>query len=428
VKPDLSMKVVTVHRGARDNYQVARALSEGGMLEALVTDLYWPADRGWARAVERLAPRKVGALRSRNETSLPSRQVVSCWLRGLYSLGLSKSRLVAFERQRDAVRNCDRELGKLAGKLATERKAALLSYSYYGHSAFGGYTGEQPRMLFQLHPHPGAVRDILLEERSLHPECAASLDKEWELALPKADFNRLVEESAMPEYWLVASSFSKRTLVEAGAPAARIHVIPYGTDLNRFAPRKGRAVTGRPLQLLFVGTLGQRKGITYLLEAVNMLPPGSVELTVCGRAVDGLDLFRRSRTPIRLRPSASSRELLDAYQSADIFVFPSLAEGFGHVLLEAMASGLPIISTTSTAAPDLIAHSKEGFVVDPGNSAQVATCIEYFLRHPERIVTMGEAARRRAEYFTWDRFRHSVREVVSGILQPAQRAGAHQYV
>jgi glycosyltransferase involved in cell wall biosynthesis len=422
------MKVVTVHRGARDNYQVARALSEGGMLEALVTDLYWPADRGWAHVVERLAPRRVGALRSRNERFLPSGQVVSCWRNGLYSLGLSKSRFVPFERQRHAVRSCDGELGRLAGKLATERKAALLSYSYYGHSAFGAYAGEQPRMLFQLHPHPGAVRDILLQERSLHPECAASLDKEWELALPKADFNRLVEESAMPEYWLVASSFSKLTLVDAGLPAARIHVIPYGTDLDRFAQRKGRAIASRPLQLLFVGTLGQRKGITYLLEAVNMLPPGSVELTVCGRAVDDLELFRRSGTPVRLRPSVSPEDLLDAYHAADVFVFPSLAEGFGHVLLEAMASGLPIISTTRTAAPDLIDHSKEGFVVDPGNSVQVATCIEYFLRHPERVVTMGEAARRRAEYFTWDRFRHSVREVVSGILQPTSRAGAHQYV
>ncbi|MGD0776310.1 MAG: glycosyltransferase family 4 protein [Candidatus Solibacter sp.] len=423
------MKVVTVHRGARDNYQVARGLSEAGMLEALVTDMYWPGDRGWAAAIERLAPRKVsGALRSRSESSLPSRLVTSCWRSGLYSLGLSKARRVSFEKMRDAVRNCDRELGRRAGELATERGAALLSYSYYGHSAFTSYSGGLPRMLFQLHPHPGGVREILLAERELHPECAASLDKEWELALSTEDFNHLVRESAMPEHWLVASSFSKQTLVDAGSPAARIHVIPYGTDLSRFTPRKTGPVAGRPLQLLFVGTLGQRKGITYLLEAVNMLPAGSVELTVCGRAVDGLELFRQSRMPIRLRPSVSAQELLAAYQSADVFVFPSLAEGFGHVLLEAMACGLPIVSTTRTAAPDLIDHGKEGFVTDPGNSVQVATCIEYFLQHPERIVTMGEAARRRAAHFTWDRFRRNVTEAVSGILEPSMSAGAHQYV
>ena len=423
------MKVVTVHRGARDNYQVARGLREAGMLEALVTDLYWPGDRRWAATIERLAPRKAAsALRSRREVYLPSRLVTSCWRNGLYSLGLSKARGISFETMRDAVRNCDMELGRRAGQLATERGAALLSYSYYGHSAFTNYSGGQPRMLFQLHPHPGGVRDILLEERALHPECAPSLDKEWELALSAGDFNRLVQESAMPEHWLVASSFSKQTLVDAGLPAARIHVIPYGTDLDRFTPRKTGRIGGRPLQLLFVGTLGQRKGITYLLEAVNMLPPGSVELTVCGRAVDGLELFRQSKMPIRLRPSVSAQELLAAYQAADVFVFPSLAEGFGHVLLEAMACGLPIVSTTRTAAPDLIDHGKEGFVTDPGNSVQVATCLEYFLQHPERISPMGEAARRRAGHFTWDRFRQNVTGAVSGILQPSLSAGAHQYV
>jgi glycosyltransferase involved in cell wall biosynthesis len=343
-------------------------------------------------------------------------------------MGLSKSRLVSFEQQRDAVRNCDLQLGMRAGQLATERGAALLSYSYYGHSAFSNYSGDQPRMLFQLHPHPGTVRDILRKERTLHPECAASLDKEWELALSNEDFNRLVQESAMPEYWMVASTFSKQTLIDAGLPAGRIHVIPYGTDLNRFRLVPKAPLVGRPLQLLFVGTLGQRKGITYLLEAVNQLPAGSVELTVCGRAVDDLELFRQSKMPIRLIPSASESELRNCYESADVFVFPSLAEGFGHVLLEAMAAGLPLISTTRTAAPDLIEHGREGFITDPGESSQVATCIEYFLRHPERLAAMSVASRRAAERFTWQRFRRNLADTVAGILQPSQKAGNHQYV
>lgn len=159
-----------------------------------------------------------------------------------------------------------------------------------------------------------------------------------------------------------------------------------------------------------------------------MLPQGSVELTVCGRPSEDLDLLRKCNQPIWIYPSATSEELLEAYRSADVFVFPSMAEGFGHVLLEAMASGLPIISTTRTAAPDLIHEGKEGFIAEPGNSSQIAQFIEYFLDHREQIAIMGAAARQRAEYFTWARFRTDLAEAVTGILEPNLNARAHQYV
>ncbi len=417
------MKVVTVHRGARDNYQVARSLSDAGMLEALVTDLYWPAERPTAKLLERFTPARVrDALGQRHAPGLPAKSVHLSWASGLYSHALNQLGSLPLLRERDAVRWCDARLGRRAGQLATSRGAALLSYSYYGHSAFTHYRGNQPRMLFQLHPHPASVRRILRAERELWPECASSLDWEWELALPEQDFARLVEEPLMAEHCLVASSFTKETLVENGVRPEQVHVIPYGIDSERFAIKKMARHAARPLQLLFVGRLVQRKGLKYLLEALQFLPAGSVELTVVGRPVDDLawlqnTSIQNTRVPIRLRESVSSAQLLEAYQDADVFVFPSLAEGFGHVLLEAMASGLPIISTTRTAAPDLIRDGKEGFIIAPGDSSQLAQAIEKFLRDPSRILSMGEAARSRAEAFHWPRFREQLIQVVARILQ-----------
>jgi glycosyltransferase involved in cell wall biosynthesis len=411
------MKVVTVHRGARDGYQVARALAEAGLLETLVTDLYWPADRSWAQKLERLARGKLSdLLRRRYAENVASDSVVSCWGSGVSSLVMSKIDGLSFGWKRDAVRWCDRSLGQRAGMLASDRNTAILSYSYYGHSAFSNFSGSQPRILFQLHPHPASVRAILQRERRLHPDCSASLDKEWELALPPEDFDRLVEEAAMADHWLVASQFTKRTLIEAGTPAERVAVIPYGTDLVKFSHANTRdCPAGRPLRLLFVGTLSQRKGVKYLLEALELLPQGVVELALCGRAVDDLALFR-DRSQVRVYPSISDQGLLGAYRNADVFVFPSLAEGFGHVLLEAMASGLPIISTDRTAAPDLIRHGEEGFLVEAGSSSDLAVHIEKFLKRPDLVPSMGAAARRRAELFTWNRFRRGVIEFVTSVL------------
>jgi glycosyltransferase involved in cell wall biosynthesis len=413
---------VVVHRGSRDGYQLARGLEEAGLLETLVTDMYWPGDRGWARGVEKLVPRKLqDALLCRFADGLPSRKVESLWSSGVSSMAISKSGWLPFEKKRDAVRWCDRTLGKRAGEIANRTGAALLSYSYYGHSAFSTYQGKLPRILFQLHPHPASVRKILRRECMLHPDCASSLEKEWELALTEEDYGRLVEESAMAERWIVASRFSKQTLIDAGIPGEKIEVVPYGIDLQRFARREDYRKVVTPLRLLFVGTICQRKGIKYLKEALALLPPGSVELTICGRPVDDLALFRDTGMPVRLFPSISAQGLLDAYRSADVFVFPSLAEGFAQVLLEAMASGLPIISTTRTAAPDLINHGEQGYIVEAGDPVALATQIEKFLEDPDLVRSMGEAARRRAEYFTWERFRSGVSAAVGKILlEPAR--------
>jgi len=410
------MKTVAVHRGARDGYQVARALQEAGLLETLVTDLYWPADRKTAQRIENIAPRKAStALRCRHAEGLPSAAVETCWMSGLSSLAASKSRWLPFNLNREATRWCDRNLGHKAGRIATEKGAAILSYSYYAHTAFSNLTDATPRILFQLHPHPQSVRSILQEERRLHPECASSLDKEWELALPESDFKRLVDEVGMAQHWIVASHFTRQTLLDAGIPKEGIAVIPYGTKINDFSWKR-EPFSQRPLRLLFVGTLTQRKGIKYLIQALELLPPGRVELTVCGRPVDDLAIFRESRIPIQVYPAISAPGLQDAYRVADVFVFPSLVEGFGHVLLEAMANGLPIISTERTAAPDLIEHGREGFIIRAGNAGDLAVHIEEFLRQPALVATMGEAARRRAEYFTWSRFRQGIARFVGDVL------------
>ena len=86
-------------------------------------------------------------------------------------------------------------------------------------------------MLFQLHPHPASyAADFDWRSLIAHPDCAASLKQEWELALPEEDFEHLVRETTMAERFLVASSFTRSTLVEHGAAASAIQVVPYGVD------------------------------------------------------------------------------------------------------------------------------------------------------------------------------------------------------
>ncbi len=409
-------RAVVVHAGARDAYQLAQALSEAGLLEALVTDLFWTRDRFWARLLERLLPvRVVRMLRQRSAASIPAAKVQMALLTGLRTLIFEKLSLIPETTRRRAQRKGDATLGRLAGQLAQQRGAALVSYSYYGFDAFRQYP--HPAMLFQMHPHPATMRRILSEELAAHPDCAASLKQEWELALEPEDFDHLVEETKMAARFLVASTFTRDSLIENGAEASAITVIPYGVDLERFHPAtRMTSETGR-LKLLFVGRINQRKGIKYLLEALRLLHTRQIELTVCGRVLDDLAMFKPFADQVRIRPSVSAGELVQAYQSADLFVFPSVAEGFAQVLLESLACGLPILSTTHTAAPDLIEDGDQGFIVPPRRPDLLVEKIAWAADHRPELARMARSARLRAEKFTWERYRHKTAEAVRTFTQ-----------
>jgi glycosyltransferase involved in cell wall biosynthesis len=160
----------------------------------------------------------------------------------------------------------------------------------------------------------------------------------------------------------------------------------------------------------------------YLLEALRLLRTDSVELTICGRVLDDLALFRPFASQVKIRPSVSAADLVRAYQSADLFLFPSIGEGFGHVLLEALASGLPILSTTHTAAPDLIQDSAQGFIVEPRRPDLLAERIEWALTHRNELAEMRLAARACAETFTWRRFRRDAAQAVRSSLAETSRS------
>ena len=344
-KTDHAGKAVLVHAGARDAYQLAVALAERGMLEALVTDLFWSEAGRLNEPLARFAPRLHRVLLQRSVGGLLSQEV-------------------------------------------------------------------------RLSPFHGLR--TLRQELADHPDCASSLCQEWELALPEADFDHLLRETAMFGSFLVASTFTKNSLIEHGADPAAISVVPYGVDLERFRPdpaRTAQPATTSKLRLLFVGRINQRKGIKYLLQALQQLGTERLHLTVCGRVVDSLGLFRESGVEVEIRPSVGAEELVAAYQAADLFVFPSVAEGFAQVLLEALACGLPILSTTHTAAPDLITNGVEGFILKPRRPDLLAEQIAWCLDHRAALFAMRARARATAETFTWERFRAGAAAAVASYLE-----------
>jgi glycosyltransferase involved in cell wall biosynthesis len=389
-------KCVVAHAGARDHYQLALALAEKGYLEKLVTDVYTP---NW---IYSFLP---SIFEKRYQPGLSSSFI------SFNILNLSLGILNILNKKNFDHRKNDESISIEAYTIASKKQLPLFLYSYYAFPAFKKAQSEnfnQPRLLFQLHPHPLSVRNQLQIELENYPQAADSLLHEAEMKYSSDYLKRLSDEPALANAIVVASSYTKSTLVENNIPAEIIKVIPYGVDLQNFKTRN-TAPKNKKLRVLFVGSMVQRKGLTYLFEAITQLPKGSTELVLCGRGfVDHnlLKVYSSSDTIVQLNLDNSS--LVAEMHKADIFVLPSLSEGFGHVILEAMASGLPIIATDHTSAPDLISDGKEGWVIPIRNTSALVEKLNWCIENKDQLFEMGNQSAATAKQFTWERFRAGI--------------------
>jgi glycosyltransferase involved in cell wall biosynthesis len=196
---------------------------------------------------------------------------------------------------------------------------------------------------------------------------------------------------------------------------APVQVIPYGFPV----PGEARDYDfdgKRPLRLLFVGGLSQRKGIADLFAAVEGIG-SAVTLTVVGnKAVEGCSALNAALAVHRWIPSLPHDQILTLMREHDVFVFPSLFEGFGLVITEAMSQGTPVITTDRTAGPDLIEHGRNGWLIEAGSTAALQASIEHLLDHPEEVGACGEAARDTAKSRPWEVYGRELAGAVRKVI------------
>ena len=314
----------------------------------------------------------------------------------------------------DAVyRSLDR---KVSQRIADPRFRAVYAYEDGAQESFRAATTRDKVRIYDLPiGYWRAARSILQEEAEREPEWAGTINGNLDSAQKTA---RKDAELHQANLVIVASSFTLRSLEHAADFRGSVVMIPYGAPRWEGPPPEkpaARMATGK-LRVLFVGSLGQRKGLSYLFRAVQSLGD-QVELTVIGsRPLVPCAALDHALSRVRWIASCSHREVLAEMAAHDVFVFPSLFEGFGLVLLEAMAMGLPIITTAHTAGPDLITEGVEGFIVPIRSSQAIAEKLELLHRDPERRVAMAERARSRARDFTWEQYGQSLAACVSSVL------------
>jgi glycosyltransferase involved in cell wall biosynthesis len=256
---------------------------------------------------------------------------------------------------------------------------------------------DRPFVLDQSIAHPRSKNTIYGVLRQRFPQWAVDVQDKLAHHL---DLERAEHELA--DRVVVASDFTARTLIDNGVPARRIVRIPYGVDLGRFQPLE-RSEPGRPFRFAFMGLVNARKGVPVLLEAWARGRPEGSELWIIGSAPGRARRLLAGVPGLAVLGHRPHAELPALLAECDALVFPSFFEGFGMVLLEALAMGLPVIATDATAAPDLDDGSGAIQIIPTGDVdaliAAMAAAKSEWAGGSKR-----DAARAIAERYSWRRY------------------------
>lgn len=258
---------------------------------------------------------------------------------------------------------------------------------------------------------------LLAKEAARNPGFVETL--QW-YRLPEAFERRLDAECELADYILTGSTFAKASFTEEGFAGSKVVAIPYGVDASMFQPRVSPAIDD-VFRVLFVGSIGQRKGINYLLEGYEAFAKQDTELILVGNYVGEPKAFLPYENLYKHVSHAPHWKMPDVFSASSVFVFPSLLEGMGLVVLEAMASGVPVI-TTANGPGDIVRDGIDGYVVPAGDSAAISDRLELLYFDAERRAYMGMKARERSLEFSWERYTRHVTDLLQSTLDARRNA------
>jgi glycosyltransferase involved in cell wall biosynthesis len=263
-----------------------------------------------------------------------------------------------------------------------------------------------------------SAQQIFQEERELQPEWACTITG---LADSRTKLDRKDQELQLADLVVVPSEFVRSTLVDNAATAAPIAVVPFGSPQPLAVPPLSRSAG--PLRVLFVGSLGQRKGLSYALDAVAALG-SQVSLTLIGKV-----------TAPHCRPLVAALErhhwiesvphsqILEQMRQHDVLVLPSLFEGYALVISEALSQGLPVLTTPNSGAALTIRDGVEGFIVPIRDSQSIADRLQQLADNRDQLAAMRQACLRRASELSWAGYENGLVQAVGQVLQQPSQPG-----
>ncbi|HEY0177986.1 MAG TPA: glycosyltransferase family 4 protein [Pedobacter sp.] len=415
------MKIVVSHpHGNRNVRAVITAFDAADMLVEFNTTLAVNPGSSWLKIVpagiRQELMRRTFPLEQRKINEFPVRElarIISPKI-GMKSLTRHESGWASV----DAVyRDFDIAVSKRLAELSASQQ--LNAVYAYEDGALETFTRAKELGLKRIYDLPIAYwetgRQLMLAEAERLPEWAKTMGGGIKDSQEKLE--RKTRELELADIVVGPGSFVMESL-PSWAGTKKLIVAPFGSPLATGENDNQRLTSGemekKPLRILFAGSMGQRKGLGDLFEAIKLLNRKDIELVVMGSLLAPMEFYRTELPEFTYEPGRSHEQVLALMRSCDVFCLPSIVEGRALVMQEAMSQQLPLIITANTGGADLIIEGKTGFLVPVRSPAAIAEKINWFLENRSCIREMGRMSQQHAALYTWNNYS---RQVVDSVIK-----------
>jgi len=391
-----SHSVVCSQIGAREHYAIPRALSRLGRLDTLFTDVWtsprWRVPFGGVAAGRRIA--------TRWHPEIPDDRVVAFPRAALLDAAVG-----LWHRQRSTEESFLEHL-RVGERFARNTRTRLVERirSSAPPSAFFSYTTGAlevldfladcgiPTIVDQIDPAQ-TEDEITRREAVLWPGWMAMPG-----SIPEVYFERLAAEWKRASIVIVNSEWSKSGLLAQGVPEEKLRILPLAYDPPVAVGRNES--NSMEKTILWLGQVVLRKGIQYLIGAAKMLEAERLRFVVAGPIAISPEAVGSAPSNMSFIGPVTRDRLSSLYQSADLFVFPTLSDGFGVTQLEAMAHGVPVIATQNCG--EVVQHGVNGLIVPVRDPNALAEAILGLVFDAKRLCSMSAAAIETSKRFSVD--------------------------
>jgi hypothetical protein len=403
-------RVILVQDGARLRYALPRALKAAGVLETMHTDWFirpGTLDPALAGLLRRL-PYSVGRrLANRRSPELRGSRVITAGWSALWARLCERADALPEELWRHRSRAMARQ---------------VLADGWRDANALAGFIRNIDPLICEA--ARGCGMTVVLDQMiaPMDIEAAAAAEQQalwpgWESQTTPAGgaSMREVEQRSWAAATAIscASDYVRDGLVRCGVPPQRIAVVPYPIDTHLFTYLDRRRREG-PVRVGFVGALSLRKGAPAFLTLARHFGPEAASFTMVGPSVLDPGILERERGRVQLTGNILASSVPEWLAGFDLFVFPSTCEGSAGAVMEAMATGLPVVTTPQSGS--LVRDGIEGYVHESYDLDGMTASIDRLIRDPELRYCMGRAARLRGEAVTIDQYGKAWRALLENGL------------